>query len=167
MILGVDVGGVIIDKDRNDNSDTSLFGDNYLRAKAVDFALAALRDLEGGAFSRRLWIVSKCGDRIERRTREWMNHNGFHDMTGIPKERLRFCRERSEKAAIARDLGLTHFVDDKLEVLHHLGGIVPNRVLFRPYLSEVKRWRDSLDEVYIADDWQSLAIWLEGTAANG
>jgi len=30
--IGIDIGGVIIDRARNDNSDTSLFGANYLNA---------------------------------------------------------------------------------------------------------------------------------------
>jgi hypothetical protein len=39
---------------------------------------------------------------------------------------------RREKADHARALGLTHFIDDRLDVLGHLEGLVPHRFLFGP-----------------------------------
>jgi hypothetical protein len=38
--------------------------------------------------------------------------------------------ERRDKAKHARDLRLTHFIDDRLDVLQHLRGIVPELYLF-------------------------------------
>lgn len=160
MILGVDVGGVIIDKDRNDNSDTSLFGPNYLHAKDVESAFGCLGILNRDAFKDRVWIVSKCGENIERKTREWMEHSKFHDVTGIPKERLVFVRERAEKAPAAARLGLTHFVDDKLEVLHHMKDVVACRILFRPAFREARDWWGSIGGVHVFDAWDELADWL-------
>lgn len=160
--IGIDVGGVIIDKDRNDNSDTSLFGENYLNALAVPGAQKAIMELNTGTFKDRVCIVSKCGPNIQQRTMEWLRHTGFLEKTGIPEKRVLFCRDRNEKAPIAKSLGLTHFVDDKLEVLHYMFGIVPHRMLFRPSLSEMKRsWGSSANGVQVWMDWPSLAEWLE------
>lgn len=166
-IIGIDVGGVIIDKDKNDDSDTSLFGPNYLQAKPVECAFAALRSLNKITFKDRVWIVSKCGANIEQRTREWMEHNQFHETTGIPKERLRFCRDRSGKAPIAREIGLTHFVDDKLEVLNYMKGAVAHRMLFRPHGSEIDKNRTFWSNgVMLWSDWPSLMAWLEAEDAK-
>jgi hypothetical protein len=160
--IGIDVGGVIIDKDRNDDSDTSLFGKNYLNALAVPGALEAVARLNAGIFKDRVWIVSKCGEHIERRTREWLHHSEFLLRTGIPEERLRFCRDRNQKAPIAEELGLTAFVDDKLEVLGYMYKKVPNRFLFRPALREMaKSWGSSANGVQVWMDWPSLADWLD------
>src|SRR5687767_13287048 len=116
--LGIDVGGVIIDRVA-DGSDTSFFGDQYLLTPAVPDAFATIAALLKGRFAGEGHVVSKCGKNTERKTREWLAHNGFHDVTGIPPERIHFCRKREEKAPICARLGITHFVDDRLEVLSY------------------------------------------------
>lgn len=161
LALGVDVGGVIIDRKKNDNSDTSLLGPNYLAAADVDLAFTYLALLNRGLFKDRVWIVSKCGENVERKTCEWMVHTKFHEVTGIPKERLVFVRGRADKAPVAERLELTHFVDDRLEVLHHMKGIVPHRILFNPVLEEVSRWFGSVPGIVIHNDWLALSGWLE------
>lgn len=158
MILGVDVGGVLVDA--GPGRQDTLLGEKHLKTPPLEGAILSVAALNAKAFRDRVWIVSKCKEPTERRTREWMRHIGFHETTGIPESRLRFCRERAEKALIARELGLTHFVDDRLEVLHHMAGIVPVRVLFRPRTKEALRFKDSLADVYLADDWIELASWL-------
>ena len=47
------------------------------------------------------------------------------------QKHVHFCNERSEKEAICRELGVTHFIDDHLEVLLYLKS-VPYRFLFAP-----------------------------------
>ncbi|MBK6692871.1 MAG: hypothetical protein IPG50_11820 [Myxococcales bacterium] len=38
--------------------------------------------------------------------------------------------KRRDKATHAKHLKLTHFIDDRLGVLEHLRGVVPNLILF-------------------------------------
>lgn len=45
---------------------------------------------------------------------------------------VRFCRERPQKAPICAELGITHFIDDRADVLEPMCGIVANRFLFGP-----------------------------------
>ena len=58
-------------------------------------------------------------------------HHAFYDRTGVARGNVRFCRRREEKGGIARELGLTHFVDDHLEVLRYLDD-VPHRYVLGP-----------------------------------
>ena len=74
-VLGVDIGGVIIDK-ANDNTDTSLFGNNYLNTTAVKDAFMSLKELNI-RFGGEVCIVSKCGSNTERKTKEWLQHHDF------------------------------------------------------------------------------------------
>jgi hypothetical protein len=151
-VLGIDVGGVIIDRKRNDDTDTSLFGINYLNAHAVEGAfltIAALQD----RFD--IFIVSKCGQNIERKTREWMIHNQFPEKTGVAMDRVNFCRERADKAPICLRLGVTHFIDDKLEVLSYLK-TVPHKYLFNPSPNEVKAYSKHLGDVTTVETWKEL-----------
>jgi hypothetical protein len=152
--LGVDVGGVIIDR-VDEALDTSFFGDNYLRTPAVDGAFEALRALNAGPYSGRVYLVSKCGARVQAKTLAWLQHHGFHQYTGIPEDHVYFCRKREDKAGICRELGITHFVDDRLEVLSYLSG-VPALYLFRSDPAEVTRYAQFLPRVRQVTTWQEI-----------
>lgn len=153
--LGIDVGGVIIDRVA-DGDDTSFFGGQYLLTPAVPAAFATIAALVKGRFAGSAYVVSKCGVNTERKTREWLAHNGFHDVTGIPPAHLHFCRKRPEKGPICAALRITHFVDDRLEVLSYLD-TVRNLYLFRPHENEVAAHAHVLPRVTRVDSWPDLA----------
>lgn len=127
--LGVDIGRVII---AGDGPDTSFVGgseEEALRAPAIPGAFEALARLRG-RFGGRVWLVSKCGKRVEARTRSWLARHGFFEATAIDPAHLVFCRTRPEKAPICGSLGITCFVDDRWDVLESMSGIVRHRILF-------------------------------------
>ncbi|MEV7330303.1 hypothetical protein [Micromonospora sp. NPDC093244] len=72
---------------------------------------------------------------------------------------VHFCRTRPDKAPIARRLGLTHVVDDKLEVLGYLDS-VPHRYLFRPRPAEVAANAALLPRVHRVESWPELTALL-------
>jgi hypothetical protein len=111
-------------------------------------ALARLQRL----FEGRVWLVSKCGARVEGRTRRWFSAHRFFERTSIDPEKLLFCRTRPEKAPICARLRITCFVDDRWDVLASMAGIVTNRVLFG-------------SRVAPASDVVAAADWLEAEAA--
>jgi hypothetical protein len=152
--LGVDIGGVIIDR-INDKTDTSFFSENYLKTTAVPGAFDALRELVEKRFGKNVFLVSKCGKSIQRKTVEWLNHHNFHEITGIERSNVRFCLERHEKAGICDELGITHFVDDRLEVLSNLTN-VNTLYLFQPRPDEVRLFVQSLDRVKQVNSWQEI-----------
>jgi hypothetical protein len=127
--LGVDVGRVII---AGDGPDTSFIGgsdDDAMRAPEIVGAFEALTRLSE-RFGGRVWLVSKCGPRIQARTRQWLAERRFFETTGIAPGNLVFCRSRSEKAPICARLGVTCFVDDRRDVLAAMVGVVPSLLLF-------------------------------------
>src|SRR5687767_3502852 len=157
--LGVDVGGVISDRSA-DHTSESFFGPNYLDAPVAEGAFAALAQLNAGQFADQIYIVSKCGEKIQDRTKQWFTHLGFYEATGIEPDHVHFCRERAEKAEIAKTLGLTHFIDDRLEILIYLEGIVPQRLLFNPRETEIQRqedWERHLKEVKVVRNWNEVS----------
>lgn len=141
-VLGVDFGGVITDRVA-DNSDTSFFADRFLETPMVDGAFDALSRLVAGPFEGRVHIISKAGPRIQERTRLWMAHHQFAERTGVPESHVHFCRERRDKAPICKRLCVTHFVDDRLDVLNHLE-TVSVRLLFFARISEAVAYRGDL-----------------------
>lgn len=127
--LGVDIGRVLI---HGDGPDTSFLGGSdadALRAPAMADSFEVIARL-CALFDGRVWLVSKCGPRIQARTRQWLDRHLFFQSTGIRYGQVRFCRERREKAPICAELGVSLFVDDRLDVLAAMTGIVPHRFQF-------------------------------------
>ncbi len=154
--IGVDIGRVIID---GDGPDTNFFGHELheaMRTPAVPGAFAGVAALVE-RFAGRVWLVSKCGPKIQARSLAWLDHHGFWAATGVSRDQVRFCRERRDKAVHARQLGLTHFVDDRHDVLVHLVGLVGHLYLFGPQrrrsgpprqpMIATPRWADVLAQV--------------------
>lgn len=147
--LGIDIGRVIITPDDADHADTSFLQgseQDALDTPPNEGAFDAIAELTR-AFEGRVWLVSKCGPKIANRSRAWLAHHDFWSKTGIPDENLRFCRERREKAVHCADLRITHFIDDRRDVLRHLEGIVRWRFLFGP------QTRPSEGDVIEVPDW--------------
>jgi hypothetical protein len=152
--LGVDVGGVLVDRIRADGSDTSFFSERFLETPAVADAFATLALLSERRFGRRICIVSKCGPKVEEKTRLWLAHHRVLDALGLDDRALNFCRERRDKAPICKRLGVTHFIDDRLDVLVHMKS-VPHRFLFGPQkagvdatgATRVETWADVAREL--------------------
>jgi hypothetical protein len=126
-ILGIDVGGVIISRE-GDGGDTSFFSDNFLATPASKNAFEVISRVVSRF--ENVVIISKCGNRVQQRTKEWMAHTGFHKTTGIPWDKFYFCRERKDKVGIALDLGVTHFIDDRTDILSSMIGKIPFLFLF-------------------------------------
>lgn len=145
--LGIDIGRVIIEGD-TPGADTSFIGgsiEDALATPAVAGAFDAIRRLVT-LFGQRVWLVSKCGKRVEEKSRLWLAHHRFFAETGMSEANVRFCRERPQKRDHALDLRLTHFIDDRTDVLEHLAGAVPHLVLFRDWPSAEAEIRASLEE---------------------
>jgi hypothetical protein len=121
----------------------------------MEGAFDAIGELAARRFGSAIYLVSKCGADVQQKSIEWLAHRGFFEATGVPADNLRFCRERHEKAAICAELEITHFVDDRLEVLSHMTS-VEKLYLFRPRESEVARFAQHLARVRRVESWKSV-----------
>jgi hypothetical protein len=138
--LGVDIGRVLIAGEGS--SDTSFFGGTDAEAMEtpeIEGAFDAVAHLVD-RFDGRVWLVSKCGPRIQARTTLWLAHHDFFGRTKVDSQNVRFCRERPEKAVICARLGVTHFVDDRADVLRAMIDVVPHRFLFGGATPETRDW---------------------------
>lgn len=153
-LLGVDVGGVLVDRIRADGSDTSFFSDRFLETPAVPDAFDTLLRLGRERFGQRICIVSKCGPRVEEKTRLWLAHHGLLDALGLDTRALHFVRERRDKAPICKRLRVTHFIDDRMDVLAYMTS-VPHRFLFGPQKLGV-----NAEGAARAESWADIAAAL-------
>lgn len=152
--IGIDIGGVLIQRG-SDKEDTSFFGKNYLRTPAVPGALEAVSEFCNRGFD--VHLVSKCGKHTEEKTLHWLLQNRVYEQTGLLPGNVHFCRERKDKASICGRLGITHFVDDRLEVLSYLT-TVPSLYLFNSQPAEVAKFSSALGLVKKTDDWSEI-VW--------
>lgn len=143
MRLGVDFGRVIQGGGAETGDQDTVFLDGGLeeamRTPATVGAFEVLPRLVT-CFGGRAWVISKCGERVQRRTLQWLDHHDFYRRTGIPPGNVRFCRRRADKATHCAELGITHMIDDRLDVHAALRGIVPWLYLFGPQKSPPPDW---------------------------
>lgn len=155
--LGVDIGRVIIDGASHPaGGDTAFFeGDEatMLATPGVPDSVASIAQLTR-AFEGRVWLVSKCSPRTQERTLRWLLAHDFYNRTSIDPGHVRFCRERAEKRGHCEELGLTHFVDDRLEVHAAIRGVVDHQYLFGPqtgpvpeFTTHVLTWPQALTHI--------------------
>lgn len=156
--LGVDFGGVIVPRS-GDADDTSFFGTRPLDTPAASGSLEALSRLRAYRFADRIFVVSKASPRVEALTRAWMRHVGFHLRTGISEANLLFVRERCAKAEVCRTYGITHFVDDRLDILESMSS-VPHRYLFAPS-DDLSTYSSLSVGVTIVRSWDELGRMLD------
>lgn len=158
-VLGIDIGRVIINAlDESGHEDTAFLNGGEEAAMCTPAsegafeAIAALTDL----FEGRVWLVSKCGPRIQQRSKRWLARNQFHETTGVHPDRVRFCLKRPQKRDHCLAIGATHFVDDRLDVLRHLRGVVPNLYWFGhqrkgpesvPWAQRTQTWADAFGSI--------------------
>ncbi|MDB1089981.1 hypothetical protein PJ985_20695 [Streptomyces sp. ACA25] len=160
-VLGVDVGGVIIARVAA-GADTSFFGSQPLTTPAVEGVFATLALLTAEPFGQRVHLVSTAGPRVARNTRAWLHHHEFFRRTGIPATHLHFVRKRADKAPVCTGLGITHFIDDHLDVLEHLT-TVSHRYLFLGGLGDAPAPAETPPWATVADTWTELAVAIRNS----
>ncbi len=141
-MLGIDIGRVIIGGGTEKGADTQFFRggiENALATPAMPGAFDTVARLVEH-FDGNACLISKCGERVAGRSRAWLKHHRFYERTGMLPTRLRFCRERKDKAIHCRQLRVTHFIDDRVGVHKHLRGLVPNLYLFGPQRGPAPDW---------------------------
>ena len=160
-VLGVDVGGVLIER-AEDGDDTSFFGSRPMETPAIDGAFTAVAELCSGPFAFQVHIVSKAGPRIAALTREWLEAKHFFAETGVPAANVWFVRRREDKHDVCRRLAITHFVDDRVDVLTALD-TVGHRYLFTGGLGADPFPPHIPDDIEVHAAWADLALAIRST----
>ncbi len=142
--LGIDIGRVIMAPVKGGKADTSFLSgglEQAMRTPPSPGAFEGVRVLTE-VFGGRVWLVSKAGETVQRKTLAWLEHWDFYRLTGLPRAQVRFCLKRPDKAVHCRELQITHFIDDRLDVLEHLRGLAAHLYLFgeQPQEAENPEW---------------------------
>lgn len=154
-IIGIDIGGVII-KPAETEGDTSFFTDDYLQTPMFENAVEVIKRLREQRFGDDMHIVSKCGSNVQAKSLNWLRHHDFYNKTGLDPDNVHFCRKRPEKAPICKRLGITVFIDDRLDVLCHME-TVATKIHFRGTAKARKAPNSGRFEFDICNSWVDVA----------
>jgi hypothetical protein len=125
--VGIDVGGVL----RNVVHPSS-GPEGFLSVPPVRGSIETVEWLTGLLGREHVFIVSKCPEGSESVIVAWLDQYGFFSNAGLDSDNIRFSHTRENKARIACELSIDYFIDDRIEVLDAMNGIVDRRVLFMP-----------------------------------
>lgn len=156
--ISIDIGGVIID--RWDATD-EWSGENYLETPEVEGAfegVARLMDL----FAGRVYLNSAAKGRTMRKTRDWLNYHNFYRRTGMAAGQIHMVPERVDKTIIVQRLGITHHIDDRMDVLAVLQPLVSHLYLFRGHDEELQLHSQNL----VLNNWQTWPALVNAIAAE-
>lgn len=150
IIIGIDLGSTIVDRNTNPR---------YPFPDAIRVIKRVVDELCG---PKQTFIVSKVNAEQKIWAKQWLFRNRFYNHTGIPMKNIRFCAERSDKAPICKELGITHFIDDRPEVLFYMKDIVQNRILFQGVKCEVEKYSSTIGSIVRVANWQQVEKILFG-----
>lgn len=141
---------------KDGKADTSFLGRSLEEAMSTPATPGAIDCIEKlvDRYDGDVFVVSKCGESVERKTRAWLRRNEVYETTGLEQHKVHFCRNRRDKAPICKRLGITHFIDDRTDVLAHMVGIVPNLYLFGEQSGVTPPWAAAVL------DWNEVAARL-------
>jgi len=146
----VDFGGVIIEWTKEEKDVT-------LSRSNVPDAFESLRQLVDGRFGDNVFVVSKTERETQDKIIAWLLHQNFYKITGVKLENIYFCQKREEKAGICKKLGITHFIDDRLENLGYLSNVgVKNLYLFQGRQNEIQKNIHFIPMVKLVNSWQEI-----------
>jgi hypothetical protein len=75
-------------------------------------------------------------------------------------DQVRFCLQGEDKASICRELGISHFIDDRVHIMQILRGVVPHLCLFGEPVAE----RFCLPWATVAPTWPEVIDWIASSA---
>jgi len=123
-------------------------------------ALPAVLQLSRERFNTNIWVVSKVRESDEEFVRDELERVHFWQQLGIAVPQIRFCREHADKAIICRELGVTHFVDDRPAVLVAMEGVVPVRIKLTLSGLSSKSLAVDCRGIYHAESWAHILRML-------
>ena len=149
-VLGVDFGGMILEWAKDEKDVT-------LSRRNVQDAFESLRQLTDRRFGENVFLISKTEQEKKYKILAWLLTKIFYKRTCISPKNIYFCWERKEKADICKKLGITHFIDDRLENLGYLSNVgVKNLYFFQGRKDEIQKNIRFIPMVQLVNSWSEI-----------
>ncbi len=120
-----------------------------------------IRRLVSEKFGERVHIISRVTPEQQVRAEAWLRSTRFLQSVGIATDHLHFCAERRDKAPICHRLGITHFIDDRPEVMSHMP-FITHRLLFQANQEDAEKWQAELSSTTRVESWLDIERHILG-----
>ncbi len=144
-ILGLDLGNTLV-KLGKVGSPSIVFDD----------AIETIKLLMVYYFGKRVFIISKVTPEQRLRAEHFLKTSTFLTEIGLTCPHVLFCMERGDKAVLARHLGITHFIDDRPEVLAAMNDLPICRIAYDPIPEDLERFKTQLPDVKVVKNWLEI-----------
>ena len=152
--IGIDIEGVIRAKGNKARS-----VEEYIDVNPLSDATRVITALVDKFGSENIFIISRCPEYAEDGILQWLGNQKFFTNIGFIRSNIYFCLERADKAIIAKQLKLTYFIDDRIDVLDAMKDIVANRILFTGGSNHDNTVID--DSIVVYDNWNSVFDFIK------
>lgn len=136
--IGIDLVGVIMDRSKlsemlrlyQGHIPPAKFGE----IKEIPGMINVVHGIVNYFGPHNVFVISKADNVIKEGSRVWFGRNKFFEKTHLLVENVIYCDTRKDKAVVCQEKGITQFIDDRREVLHHIHESVPSvkLILFNP-----------------------------------
>jgi len=106
--------------DVSPDSPNLFFTQNYLSSEEAVNSFNWIKEFIKREGKENIFLVSKCGASVQRKTLHWLDVKDFYNKTGYNPANIRFCLQRHEKMDICKELKIEVFIDDRYSVLSNL-----------------------------------------------
>lgn len=154
--IGIDIVGVLADDKK-----PFIRAGEYVIFSLMKDAIEVVGRIVNKFGAENVFIVSRVtSHQTALATGIWMETHQFLQKTKLPLENVHLCTRHGEKTEVAKKLGITHFIDNKLNVLDYFDDNV-ELLAFRVEKSEAEEYPGLLQRIIFIDSWQEIADYFE------
>jgi len=154
--IGIDINGVLA------NNKLPYFKtQNYSIFSVMENAINVVKNLVKKYGAENIYIISCVqSHQLSFITGIWMETHNFLHKTNISLDNVIICTRMKDKSRIAEKLNLTHFIDDRPEVLNYFSKET-TILVYQPKKSQIKKYPDIASRAIIVNSWNEIADYLK------
>ena len=159
--LGIDFGNVIIDHLGFGTTEDYFHHGDYNLIPPVENALECLAELNRTGLFKNITVVYNATGVADMKISNWLIAHRFCEITGIPAANIFRSTHGRNKLIYCQQHGITHFVDDRMEVLNPMIGIIPFLFLLNGQAQEIAGYQTELNKLNVADSWSTIISTIQ------
>lgn len=96
--IGIDFGKTIGDIMKNEGE--------------IEYSIIAIEKIINRFGKNNIWIVSKAGEEMEKKIKNWLVEHNFYNLTGFLPSQIIFVKTHNQKREIVDKIKINYFIDD-------------------------------------------------------
>ena len=142
MKIGLDLGNTIVDRSNNN--------------VPFEYAFETIKWFKDEVFDD-VFIVSRVNSEQRERSLKWLSDHCFYDLTGVPESNVYYCFDRRDKAVFVKGLGISVFIDDRIDVLTAMSDDVI-KILYSNDENSIKLANNY--GIYVCKNWKEVGYLI-------